>query len=651
LEIKEVNSALENTGCYIYFSQNWGNILKTKRLAVAFFYDKHGIVDEYMTYLVKSLKPFVEKTIFVSNGPLSKESETAVQDVAENVLIRENTGFDVWAYKEALERVGFEELKKYDELILYNYTFYGPIFPFSEMFTEMEKRICDFWGITSHQSMKPNPFTGKGVLPFHLNSHFIAIRKPMLSSLAFQNYWNTMPEIESYTDSVLKHESRFTKHFIDLGYKTSSYVDNKDYSTEYPVVMEVHETIANRCPIVKRRNFFHEHAFFEENATDFPLALQILRQTSKYDERLIWQNALRSAELRVMNVNAALMTILPNGSSNGKINPNKFGKVAACAHIYYIEMLEEILDKTKNIPVPYDFIATTDTKEKAAKIRTMATGRSGIKRVIVRTVTENRGRDLSALLITCRDLFLNGDYDLVCRIHSKKTPQISRNKGNIFKRHMFENLLSSKGYVTNVLELLTKRPWIGLAIPPIVHISVATIGSSWFSNRGKTAEVAELLNLRVNFDSDTPVAPYGTMFWFRPIALRKLFEHKWKWSDFNTEPNHVDGGLAHALERLIAYVAQDASFTTEHIATAHSAAQNYTVLEYKLDKLISKLPPNSVRVHAHSLENWKNAGYPLYGYTVDAHSTVGNWLHRFRVSLYPASNMIKDPIKKFFGRL
>ena len=622
-----------------------------KRLAIAFFYDKEGIVDEYMTHLVQSFRPFVEKTIFVANGFLTEGSGNAVHAVADTVLIRENVGFDVWAYKHALEHVGFENLAEYDEVLLYNHTFYGPIYPFSEMFNEMSKRDCDFWGITAHKALTPNPFTGQGTLPMHINSHFIAVRKKMLLSSEFQTYWRNIPTIKNYTDSVLLHESRFTEHFSDLGFSHSTYLNTEDYTTHYPALLEVHETMARRCPIVKRRNFFNEQDYFEENGTNFPLALKIIRGTSDYPEAFMWKNALRSSRLRVMNTNASMMHILPEHSSRKKIDPNRYGKIAVCAHVFYVEMLMEILAKTSNIPVPYDFIATTDTKEKARKIKAILSRHLGIVKSEVRIVEQNRGRDMAALFITCRDIFIDSNYDLVCRLHTKKSPQVDRNIGEIFKNHLFENLLHNKGYVTNLLELFLERPWIGIVMPPIVNISFPAIGFSWFTNKSWATHLVDYLGLKVELDADTPVAPYGTMFWFRPKALRKLFEPTWTWLLFNAEPNHSDGGFAHVLERMICYVAQDAGFTTEHVANAEYAAQSYTNMEYKLDKLMSRIPPNFVRVQAAYLEHWKGvAAKPLSGFEPASSPVNRNWLHRFRVSLYPASNMIKDPIKDFFRR-
>lgn len=341
-----------------------------------------------------------------------------------------------------------------------------------------------------------------------------------------------------------------------------------------------------------------------------PRALRVLKETSDYDFNLIWRNVLRTSELRYLNTNAALMSVLPDVRTESDEVAVGYGKVAVCAHIYYTDMLDEILALTENIPGHYDFIATTDTPEKKAEIEVALAKRPGIEKAIVRIVEQNRGRDMSSLFISLRDLFVDDQYDLVCRLHTKKSPQVSPARSSLFKRHLLENLLNTRGYVQNVLDMFHNNPSVGLAVPPIVHISYPTLGQAWFANRPKVEELARQLKINVKFDPDTPVAAYGTMFWFRPRALRKLFERKWKWEEFNAEPHHIDGGLAHALERLIAYAAQDAGYTTQHIMCAHQAAHNYTMLEFKLQRLICLLPPGDFQWQCQMVLDWKIAGYP-----------------------------------------
>ncbi|WP_323687340.1 MULTISPECIES: rhamnan synthesis F family protein [unclassified Rhizobium] len=581
-----------------------------KRAAVTFFFDEQGIVDEYMFFLVEKLRDFVTRNVFVSNTPLSAEAKARLCDLDCEIVERDNVGFDVWAYKEGIEHIGYENLKEYDELILLNHTFYGPIFPFSELFGKMEKYECDFWGITAHKEMVPNPFTNEGILPRHLNSHFITARGKMLHSEDFSRYWQTIPKIESYVDSVLRHESHFTQHFIDLGYRCGVYDDDESYPSPYPCFINVDSALERRCPILKRRVFFHDSVFLEQNAIDLPRALRIMRQTSDYDEGLIWKNILRSSNLRTLNTNAGLTKILPDSSvgSDGSVRSKL--NIAVCAHIYYTDLLEETLEYAANINTPFDLIITTSDQEKKLAIETKLAKIGGYKKLHVIVVEENRGRDMSALFISCREFFLSDRYDLVLRLHTKKSPQVEGGRGQLFKRHMLENIAGTPDLVDSVLQMFESQPWTGVAVPPVVHVSFPTMGKAWFANKPRAIKIAEMLDISVKFDANTPVAAYGTMFWFRPKALRKLFEHRWNWTDFNAEPNHTDGGLAHVLERLITYCAQDAGYTTTQILSKHQAEYNYAMLEYKLEH-ISSFMPWHLPWQFHMLEMWKKAGYPI----------------------------------------
>jgi rhamnosyltransferase len=376
-----------------------------------------------------------------------------------------------------------------------------------------------------------------------------------------------------------------------------------------------------------------------------------MARTSTYDPALIWRNIVRTAELRKLNTNAALTSILPDVRIKSGSLPD-YGRVAVCAHVYYTDMVEELLSLTDNIPCSYDFIATTDTQAKKEIIEKTVSGRKNVHNVIVRVVEQNRGRDMSSLFITCRDLFLEDHYDLVCRLHTKKSPQVAAGVANMFKRHMFENLLNSPGYTTNVLDMFHDQPWIGVAVPPLVHIAFPTMGHVWFNNRGTAEHLKTALDLKINFDPDTPVGAFGTMFWFRPKALRKLFAHPWLWSDFNAEPRHIDGGLAHVLERMICYVAQDAGYSTQQILSAHLAGRNFAMLEYKLQKFSATLPNADFTGQFYFLDHWRRLGYPTSMTPATMRNAFSNLLQSARRSLayrFPGVSKFLRPVYRFFS--
>ena len=83
-----------------------------KRLILYFMYDKDGIVDDYVPYMLRELKKNSTEILVVCNGKLTRESREKLQEVTPNVLVRENKGFDVWAYKTGLEilRMGQDQI-------------------------------------------------------------------------------------------------------------------------------------------------------------------------------------------------------------------------------------------------------------------------------------------------------------------------------------------------------------------------------------------------------------------------------------------------------------------------------------------------------------------------------------------------------------
>ena len=56
----------------------------------------------------------------------------------------------------------------------------------------------------------------------------------------------------------------------------------------------------------------------------------------------------------------------------------------------------------------------------------------------LRVVAQNRGRDMSSLFITWRDVILERRHQVALRLHSKRTPQVSRRVGESFKAHLLD---------------------------------------------------------------------------------------------------------------------------------------------------------------------------------------------------------------------
>ena len=274
-----------------------------RRRAIFAFYDKEGIVDDYIPHLLRAMGPFCERILAVVNGTLSPEGRGALEGAGAEVLLRENEGLDISGYRAGI--LHWEaELTEVDELVLFNQTVYGPIWPLQEMFCEMDRRDLDFWGLTMHPGMKIDPWgtAGGGAVPHHLQSYFMAVRARMLKSEDFVQYWRDLPPIASYYEAVGGHEVRFTDRFEKLGYRAQAYIDASDlwiYS-DYPLMIFPY-TLATkyRCPVVKRKTFFAKREEFlvqDPGAEPYRLFQWLKEEHSELAEAIL-KNLLRTESL------------------------------------------------------------------------------------------------------------------------------------------------------------------------------------------------------------------------------------------------------------------------------------------------------------------------------------------------------------------
>jgi lipopolysaccharide biosynthesis protein len=557
-----------------------------RRAVFYLFYDPQGRVDDYVLHTLEHLRPHAELVFVVSNSRLDATARSRLEGAADEVWQRENVGFDVWAHKEALDVVGPERLAAYDELVLVNSTFFGPLGTFDELFSGMDARgDLDFWGITEHGETGEHAFDRTLPMEGHIQSHWVAVRRRMFTSPAWRDYWDDMPMIASYRESIMRHESRFTGWFTERGFTGAVAFPAEDYHSQHPIMDEVAQLIRDGCPIVKRRTFFHDPLYNESHATDGRAVARLMEERG-YPMEALYANLARTSKPRSLVTNLALVEVLPDVDLG--YDPDRAPRVVAVAHLYYPEMTDEVLDRLDTLPAPYDLVVTTHGEERRREIEAVLArrGRAGE----VRLVASNRGRDISAFFVDCRDVIESDDHDLVVKVHSKRSPQDAPPVAELFTRHLFENLLASPAHTRNLLRLFQEHTSLGMVFPPIYHVGYPTLGHAWFGNEGGASELVNRLGISVPFDDTTPVSAYGSMFVARPEALRAITSAGFTHDDFPDDDEYGDGALTHVLERLVSYVVLSSGHHVREVLTPDLAAVNYSYLEYRTIMLSGRLP-------------------------------------------------------------
>lgn len=227
-------------------------------------------------------------------------------------------------------------------------------------------------------------------------------------------------------------------------------------------------------------------------------------------------------------------------------------KIALHIHVYYPDLLPEILQRLKANKVRPDLFISAPSLETKLEILALLKA-SNVEAVCVEVVP-NRGRDIGPLL-TAFGSELVQNYQIVGHIHTKKTVDVKDLEvGRKWFNFLLDNLLG--GAVGNMADVIVGQmclnPKIGLIFPDDSNV----VG--WDANEKPAQELALRLSLdqlpkSINF-------PVGTMFWARSEVLAPLVNLCFKWEDYPAEPLPYDGSLLHALERIIPQVCENEGF-------------------------------------------------------------------------------------------
>ncbi len=536
------------------------------RLVILFFYDQDGVVDNYVQVLLKALKTVGSHLLVVVGGKITPQSHQRLQGVCDELLVRQNRGFDAWSYKAALNHVGWEKLAQYDEVVLTNHTIMGPVSPVETMFAEMAKRDIDFWGISAHPGLDSDPFgcCPYHVIPEHIQSYFLVFRQGMIRSEHFKRFWEKLPMIHDYNEAVGLFEAVLTRWFTEAGFRWDTFLRRPDYDdlTDNPMITLPVEMMRDQhCPFFKRRAFFQDYDYvlrYTAGQTAVQL-LDYLQEHTCYDLSLLWENLLRTSHMSDLSEHLHFTRVLPKTFTTAGNLPTT-RRIALFMHLYDVTMADEMAGYASMAPENADiYISTTSQEKKQAILEAFA----GLPNAVEVHVCPNRGRDVSALLIVFRDTLRR--YDYVCVTHDKRTPHLKPlTIGEGFAYNGYQNILASREYVRNLLATFEREPLLGvLYAPQPNHADFATqIGLEWGDNFKTVKALARKLRLSVPMDeAHYPCAPYGSNFWARADALSPLLAVDWTYNDFPKEPFvKTDGTILNAIERIYPYSAQQAGY-------------------------------------------------------------------------------------------
>ena len=258
-----------------------------RRLCIYVIYDKQQKINPYIGTVLCELRKFATDIIVVCNFDKIAEGEEYIYPYATDVYFRDNIGFDAGAYKDALINfVTWNKALSYDELLLTNDTYFGPIYPFDKMFIQMDNKQCDFWGITRHPKVH---IEGIGDFEEHIQSFFLNLKAQVFHSKYFRRFWDEYEYMDDKERTIVNFEIGINTYLSGNGFKACAYMDDchlpfMEKTNINPYSRFAYELISEaKVPIIKKTNFYGKNRWLINTF----MAMEYIEQNTDYDTSLI----------------------------------------------------------------------------------------------------------------------------------------------------------------------------------------------------------------------------------------------------------------------------------------------------------------------------------------------------------------------------
>ena len=247
--------------------------------------------------------------------------------------------------------------------------------------------------------------------------------------------------------------------------------------------------------------------------------------------------------------------------NRGETSITSSARIAICLHLYYPDMWPKIRSALNAMPEPWDLYITVPCFACTKILAEIAREHPAVRFL----TCANRGRDVLPFL---RLLEMNvfDRYDAVCKLHTKRSPHIK--DGDRWINLVLNDLLGNRDVIVNILSKIRSKEQVGMIGPQVLKID-----TKHPAFRGGNARNLTKLTGRAALPKAALSSPFfaGTMFWFAPVALDGLRALALQKEEFPIEMGQTDGTLAHALERIIWPLVEQAGFNVDVVSNCSNA--------------------------------------------------------------------------------
>ena len=234
------------------------------------------------------------------------------------------------------------------------------------------------------------------------------------------------------------------------------------------------------------------------------------------------------------------------------IDSNHRIAIAIQIHVFYEDLMIEIINKLNLISFKYDLFISTISKEKKDYIKKCLLNSNANKYEI--KIFENKGRDVYPFIAQMKNKYKL--YKYICHIHTKKSNHNSL-LGNNWRNYIYSNLIGNQNIISEILFDFEKNQELGFIFPEIYYDLKKDIHGfdniNFSLNKPNKKYMDFILKklskmIKVGEKIDFPA---GNMFWAKTKAIYQIFNIRLK---YPKELNQTNETIMHGIERIWLYL-------------------------------------------------------------------------------------------------
>ena len=110
-----------------------------KRICLFAGYSNYGKIEDYVIYYLKKLSD-ISDVYYLADCNISENELSKIDDIVVKKYAYKHSKYDFGSWQELINKIGYDIISQYDELILCNDSCFGPLYSLPNIFEEMNKK-------------------------------------------------------------------------------------------------------------------------------------------------------------------------------------------------------------------------------------------------------------------------------------------------------------------------------------------------------------------------------------------------------------------------------------------------------------------------------------------------------------------------------